>query len=320
MRVKVLGSAAGGGFPQWNCGCTNCNRLREGVLKGRARTQAQVGVSPAPGKWFLLNASPDLRQQIVENSEFAPAEETRSTPIIGIFLTSADVDCVMGLLHLREFQPLTIYSTAAVRRVMTEENSLFRTLERSNPPVRWEDLALGKWISVFEDSAAGAPEGLSCTAISVGGSFPDYVSDALWRTLPEEEATIGLEFAGGGKRFFYAPNLPGRGEEWKLHAKESDLAIVDGTFWTDDELLRVRGSGKTAREMGHLPLSGANGLMEQLSVEQTPAEQPQGARNARHVLIHLNNTNPALDEESAASHALREAGWEIATDGMEIDL
>ncbi len=308
MRVKVLGSAAGGGFPQWNCGCPNCNRLRIGVFNGRARTQAQVGVEAAPGKWFLLNASPDLRQQLLENSEFAPAEKTRSTPIAGIILTSADVDCVMGLLHLREFQPLTIYATESVRRVVTEENTLFRTLERSNPPVRWEALPLGKQITVFHD--AGAGKSVTCTAVSVGGSFPDYVSDSLRKTLGEEEATIGLEFGEGGKKFFYAPNLAGRGEEWKRHVKESDLALLDGTFWTDDELVRVRGSGKTAREMGHLPLSGANGLLEQLGA----------GKKTRRVLIHMNNTNPVLDEESAASRALREAGWEIACDGMEIDL
>jgi pyrroloquinoline quinone biosynthesis protein B len=310
MRVKVLGSAAGGGFPQWNCGCSNCNRMRAGVFRGRARAQAQVAISAAHGKWFLLNASPDLRQQILENPEFAPAEETRSTPIIGIILTSADVDCVMGLLHLREFQPLVIYSTSAVRRVLTDENSLFRTLERAIPPVRWESLEIGKPVAVHQDSAAGAGESFRCTAVSVGGGFPDYVSDALRRNLPEEEAVIGLEFCAGGKRFFYAPNLPGRGEEWKRHARESNLALLDGTFWTDDELVRVRGSGKTAREMGHLPLSGANGLLEQL----------RNVKNSRRVLIHMNNTNPALDEESAANRELRDAGWEIATDGMEMDL
>ena len=306
MRVKVLGSAAGGGFPQWNCGCPNCKRLRAGVFKGCARTQAQVGVSVAPDKWFLLNASPDLRQQILENSEFAPGAETRSTPIVAIFLTSADVDCVVGLLHLREFQPLTIYATDSVRRVVTEENSLFRTLERSKPPVRWVTLPIGKQIDVGSDLETDA----LCTAVSMGGNFPDYVSDSLRKSLREEEATIGLEFAAGGRRFFYAPNLPGRDEEWKQHARESDLALLDGTFWTDDELVRVRGNGKTAREMGHLPLSGANGLMEQLGA----------AGKSRRVLIHMNNTNPVLDEESAVHHAARAAGWEIAFDGMEIEL
>jgi pyrroloquinoline quinone biosynthesis protein B len=284
--------------------------MRAGVFKGRARTQAQVAISPARGSWFLLNASPDLRQQILENPGFAPAEETRSTPIAAVFLTSADVDCVMGLLHLREFQPLVIYSTDAVRRVLTEENTLFRTLDRAIPPVRWESLKIGKPVDMLQDSPAGGDRGLCCKAVSVGGGFPDYVSDALRRNLPKDEAVIGLEFDAGGKRFFYAPDLPGRGEEWKRHARESNLALLDGTFWTDDELVRVRGSGKTAREMGHLPLSGANGLLDQL----------RDLKNVRRVLIHMNNTNPALDEESAASGKLRDAGWEIAADGMEMDL
>lgn len=309
MRVKVLGSAAGGGFPQWNCGCQNCNRLRSGVFKGRARTQTQVAISPAPGQCFLLNASPDLRQQILEYPEFAPTNESRSTPIAAILLTSADVDCVMGLLHLREFQPLTIFATNSVRRALTEENSLFRTLERSNPPVNWQPLALGKQIDLPVPNSP-APHSVRCKAISTGGTFPDYVSDALRKSLPEAEATIALEFDAGGKKFFFAPNLSGRCEDWKSHARESDLALLDGTFWTDDELVRVRGSGKTARAMGHLPLSGAGGLLDQSA----------GKTNSRRVLIHMNNTNPILDEESAAHRAVREAGWEIGFDGMEIEL
>lgn len=215
----------------------------------------------------------------------------------------------MGLLHLREFQPLTIFATNPVRRVLAEENSLFRTLERSTPPVNWQPLAIGKQIDV-PARGSSPPKDVRCKAISAGGSFPDYVSEALRTSLPEKEATIGLEFEQGGKKFLFAPNLSGRCEDWKPHARECDLALLDGTFWTDDELVRVRGNGKTAREMGHLPLSGARGLLEELS----------GKMKTRRVLIHMNNTNPVLDEESAAHRAVREAGWEIAFDGMEIEL
>jgi len=310
MRVKVLGSAAGGGFPQWNCGCANCSRFRSGVLKGEGRTQAQVAVSPSKATWLLLNASPDLRQQLLEDSEFAPTQGKRSTPISAVILTSADVDCVLGLLHLREFQPLHIYSTASVRRLLTEENTLFRTLERSDPPVCWQVLPFGQPIPVFQQASSGAEPSLFCKAVPLGGNFPDYVSDRLLRTLPEEEAVIGLELEQGGKRLFYAPSLPGRGEDWKRYTKGSDLALLDGTFWTDDEFIRVLGSGKTATQMGHLPLSGSSGLLEKL----------RGVRDVRRVLIHLNNTNPALDQESDASGALREAGWEVAYDGMEVQL
>lgn len=310
MRVKVLGSAAGGGFPQWNCGCTNCNRLRRGVLRGRARTQAQVAVSSDPGKWLLLNASPDLRQQILEHPEFAPSEPGRNTPISAIFLTSADVDCVLGLLHLREFQSLRIFATLSVRRALTEENSLFGVLERAIPPVQWELLPLDQAVTAYPDAAETGSKRLTCTARSLGGGFPDYVSDALRIKLREEEAVIGLECAYGRKRFFYAPNLPAHGNSWRHYTEQSELAILDGTFWTDDELVRVRGNGKSGREMGHLPLSGANGMIEQM----------QNTQGMRRVLIHMNNTNPALDEDSAVSRTLREAGWEIAYDGMEINL
>jgi len=310
MRVKVLGSAAGGGFPQWNCGCANCSRMRRGVFKGRARTQAQVAISPAGSTWFLLNASPDLRQQISATPELAPKDAGRNTPIAAIILTSADVDSVLGLLHLREFQPLRLYSTPSVRRAVIAENSLFRTLERSRPPVQWEDLRVKDAVQLCPGSGQKAEEVLSCTAIPLGGEFPDYLSDGLRAKLEKTEAVIGLEIVHGGKRLFYAPSLAGRGEEWKRAVSDSDLALLDGTFWTDDELVKVQGSAKTARQMGHLPLSGAGGLLEEM----------QGARKPRRVLIHLNNTNPVLDEESSAHRAVRDAGWEVAYDGMEIPL
>ncbi|HKN61674.1 MAG TPA: pyrroloquinoline quinone biosynthesis protein PqqB [Candidatus Acidoferrales bacterium] len=305
MRVKVLGSAAGGGFPQWNCGCANCSRLRAGLLKGPARTQTQVAVSPAKGSWFLINASPDLRQQLLADPDFAPASESRGTRVAAVILTSADVDCVMGLLHLREFQSFRIYSTASVRRILTEENTLFRTLERARPPVQWETLPLDQSIPLSQHEPA-----LSCTAVSLGGSFPDYVSDGLRRSLPENEAVIGLELVQNEKRFLYAPSLPEGGKTFRHRATQSSVALLDGTFWTDDELIHILGSGKTARQMGHLPLSGPDGLLEGM----------RAAQNVRRILIHLNNTNPALDEESAENRAVRQAGWEIAYDGMEFEL
>lgn len=310
MRIKVLGSAAGGGFPQWNCRCSNCDRLRSGVLKGYPRTQAQVAISPAASTWFLLNASPDLRQQISENAEFSPSGAKRSTPIAAVILTSADVDCVLGLLHLREFQPLRIYSTFSVRHALTEENTLFRTLERSNPPVSWETLHLGRLTPVFQEPQPSEQTTLFCKAVSLGGAFPDYITDQLRGKLREAEAVIGIELVQSGKRFFYAPSLPGHGQEWKLSVSESKLALLDGTFWSDDELVKVHGSGRTARAMGHVPLSGSNGLLEQF----------RSNGNTRRVLIHMNNTNPVLDEQSAAYRAVHDAGWELAQEGMEFQL
>ncbi len=222
---------------------------------------------------------------------------------------SADVDGVMGLLHLREFQPLKIYATAAVLRILREENSLFRSLERSVPPVQWEALPLDRPVSIYK-GAGDARSALTCKSVPLGGDYPDYVSAGLRRNLAKEEAVIGLEFVQDGKKFFYAPSLSGHDDQWKCHAKESDLALVDGTFWTDNELIDVRGSGKTAREIGHVPLSGPDGLLAQFP--------PTG--KGRRVLIHLNNTNPMLDEGSAANQAVRDAGWEVAYDGMEFEL
>src|ERR1700726_338771 len=146
MRVRVLGSAAGGGFPQWNCACPNCSRLRAGRPHYQARSQAQVLVCPNAGECYLLNASPDLRTQILSTPLLAPAQPPRHTPIAGILLTSADVDSVAGLLHLRESQPLHIYATPSVRRIVLEENRIFRVLDRSNPPAIWQDVPVNAWI------------------------------------------------------------------------------------------------------------------------------------------------------------------------------
>src|SRR6266853_763402 len=155
MRVTVLGSAAGGGFPQWNCACPNCSRLRAWHLRSQARSQSQVVVSPFEGEYYLLTASPDLRTQITATPLLAPTKLPRHTPIAGILLTSADVDSVAGLLHLREFQPLHIFATPSVRRIVLEENRIFRVLERANPPVRWHDLAINTWFPLGTNASSG---------------------------------------------------------------------------------------------------------------------------------------------------------------------
>jgi pyrroloquinoline quinone biosynthesis protein B len=309
MKIKVLGSAAGGGFPQWNCGCSNCDRARRGLSGFRPRTQAQVAASGSPGSWILLNASPDLRQQLLRDPDFAPAPSTRATPVSTIVLTSADVDSVVGLFHLREFQPLRVFAMPSILRILRKENSLFRCLERSSPPVRWDPLAFDRKIDVG---------GLACKAIPLGGDYPDYVSSSLRKTLAPEEAVIGLEFSQNSEsHFLFAPAISGRTDAWRHPSIGSDLSLLDGTFWTDNELIDVRGSGKTAREIGHLPLSGSGGLLEQLP----PAgRRIRSLKEPRRVLIHINNTNPVLDESGDAHRAVRDAGLEVAYDGMEIDL
>ena len=309
MRVKILGSGAGGGFPQWNCGCSNCNGLRAAKLHGSPRTQTQIAFSVNSKAWFLLNASPDLRTQILATPELAPPEGSRQSPITGVFLPSADVDSIMGLLHLREFTPFRIFATPAVQQIVREENTIFRVLDRAMPPVQWLGISMRPQFARV-DSDPREDSSFRCSAVPLGGSYPDYVSDALRGSLPADQAVVGLLVEQGEKRLFFAPSLPGRNQEWKKLAESSDLVFLDGTFWSDDELSRAAGSGKTARAIGHLPLSGTDGLLQQFS----------GTGRGRRVLIHINNTNPILDEESTEYHQVREMGWEIAHDGMEFAL
>jgi len=279
-------------------------------VNARPRSQAQVAVSSGPSNWFLLNASPDLRQQILATAELSVTSSSPGSPISTIILTSADVDCVMGLLHLREFHPLHIYSTLSVRRILTEENSLFRVLTRSNPPVRWDTLPLDRLIPLVPPSSPGAKDGFFCKAVPLLGGFPDYVSDSLKGSFPLEDAVIGLQLVHKEKRFFYAPSVPGVGDDWQRSVDESDLALLDGTFWKDDELIQAKRSRRTAREMGHLPLWGERGMLKRTF----------RLGKTKRVLIHINNTNPVLNEESPEHRAVRDAGWEIAYDGMEFNL
>ena len=309
MRVRILGSAAGGGFPQWNCACPNCSRLRAGDLHYRARTQAQVVVCADATQCYLLNASPDLRNQILSTPQLDPAHSPRHTPIAGILLTSADVDSVAGLLSLREFQPLHIYATQSVRRIVLEENRVFRVLERASPPVCWHDVSLNSWLPLGTSASSGESS-VRCRMVPLGNAFPDYVSENLRRLLPPDEAVVGIVFAQGKKQMFYAPALPGLSNQWKEWAESSDVCLLDGTFWNDTELISTGVGSKTAREIGHLPLSGAGGMLQEF----------RSQKPVRKILIHINNTNPILDEQSREHREVRDAGWEIAYDGMEFDL
>ena len=315
MRIKILGSAAGGGFPQWNCGCRNCAGLRGGSLKASPRTQTQIAVDANPPyaqrtHWALINASPDLRSQIVSTPELAPYAATHSTPIYDIFLTSADVDSVAGLLHMREFQGFRIHSTPSVRRILDEENSIFRVLGRATPPVQWFPLHVAsEFTPTHVPQAAEAPR-LSVHTVAIGGEYPDYVSERLRKQLHPREAVVALDLQFSGKRILVAPSLPGIDMGWKQWAMASDLVLIDGTFWSDGELKQAGRGKKTAREMGHIPLSGPDGLLSQY---------PKGG-NARKILLHINNTNPILVEDCAERRAVLDAGFEIAHDGMEIQL
>jgi pyrroloquinoline quinone biosynthesis protein B len=310
MQIWLLGSAAGGGFPQWNCGCRNCSGLRGGSLRATPRTQTQIAFSPDGAVWFLVGAGPDLRTQILATPSLAPGSANLTgTPIGGVFLPSAEVDAVMGLLHLREFQSFFLFATPSVRRILQSENRIFDVLCRADPPVEWQILSPGGRLACRFGEDPSAPPTFVCSPIALGGEYPDYLSSELRRALPAEESVLALRFEQGGKSFFFGPALPEAGE-WIKAAASSDVAFLDGTFWSDEELLQTGRGHKTAREMGHLPLSGRDGLLAQF---------PSGAA-CRKVLVHINNTNPVLDEESAERRAVLDAGFEIGCDGMEFSL
>jgi pyrroloquinoline quinone biosynthesis protein B len=307
MYLRTLGTAAGGGFPQWNCACRNCSGARAGTLSTKARTQAQLAVSADRKAWYLVGASPDLHSQIEATPELQPTESRRS-PIAGVVLASADLDQVLGLLLLRELQPLRVYATPSIRRILREDNSVFHMLNRIDPQVEWTDFLAGEPLSL--SSTKDEASGLGVEAISLGERYPAYVTAQRSAELAPGEASLGLIISKGGKNIGYFPAVP-RIDDALLHRLETlDLLFFDGTFWSDGELIQVQGSGQTALQMGHVPVSSAAGSLERLAVLRKP----------RKIFVHVNNTNPMLDESSAEYRQVHEAGWEIAEDGWQFEL
>ena len=309
MRIEILGSAAGGGFPQWNCNCRNCQSLRAGTFRGKARTQTQVAVTTDGQHYFLLNASPDLRLQIEATPRLHPRRGQRDSPISGVVLTSGDIDHIAGLLSLRELQPFRIYSTPSLRRTLQEDNSVFGMLNRVPSQASWQEVTPGQNFPFL--GVAGTESGIRCEAFSLGARYPAYVSQRRSASLKPEEALLGLFLeSSSGKKLAYLPAVPAIDATLLQRLESADLLLFDGTFWSDDELISVQGSGATAREMGHTPVSGADGALQRLA----------GLRQPRKVFIHVNNTNPMLDESGPQYREVRDAGWEIAEDGRSFDL
>jgi pyrroloquinoline quinone biosynthesis protein B len=306
MRVKILGSAAGGAFPQWNCACPNCSALRAGTFSGKARSQAQLAISADANSWFLLGASPDLRAQIESTPELHPSVGVRQSPISGAVLLNADIDHGLGLLLLRELQPLYVFATESIRRILTEDNSMFAMLQRVPDQVRWTDFAPATWFSLHDP--AGNDSKLRCRALSVGEHFPAYVSPAKRSQLSANEASLGVFVQSpSGKRLAYMPAVPHITHALREELEGVDVLLFDGTFWSDDELIRIQGSGQTAKQMGHVPVSCS---LKQLAQLHCP----------RKIYIHINNTNPMLNETGAEYRQVRDAGWEIAEDGWQFEL
>ncbi len=305
LTVRVLGSAAGGGFPQWNCNCPLCDGVRTGAIDARRRTQSSIAISSAANRWVLFNASPDILQQIQSADVLQPARTLRDTGIDSIVLMDAQIDHTTGLLMLREHrEPLAIWCTAAVREDLTEGNPLFRVLEHYCG-VDWHELK-----TTGAPVAIPAAPGLSFEPVGLTSNAPPY---SPHRDRPVDGDTLGMSIIddASGRRLFYAPGIGEMEEHVWLAMQQSDAVLVDGTMWTDDEMISRGASAKTARSMGHLPQSGSGGMIEWL--DRLPA-------TTRKILIHINNTNPILDEGSAERQLLTEHGIEVAHDGLQVQL
>ncbi len=304
MRVRVLGSAAGGGFPQWNCNCRNCDGLRRGTVRAQARTQSSIAVSGDAGAWILFNASPDVLRQVQDFPELQPGRALRDTAIAAIVLIDAQIDHTTGLYMLREHRSRwPVWTTAQVREDLNTGNPLFRVLGHYCG-VDWHEVPLA---GMFEIPAV---PGVRLAAVPLTSNAPPY-SPHRDRPQPGDNIGVSLIAAATGRRLFYAPGLGVMEPEVWAAMEQADCVLVDGTLWTDDEMIRLGASAKTSRAMGHLPQSGEGGMLEWL------ARLPSRTRK---VLIHINNTNPILDEDSPERAELDARGVELAFDGMEIEL
>jgi pyrroloquinoline quinone biosynthesis protein B len=306
LTAIVLGSAAGGGFPQWNCGCENCRGVRTGAIRGVPRTQESVAISADGAHWFLLNASPEIRGQIEGFPPLHP-REPRHSPIAGILLTNGDLDHCLGLLSLRESHPLVVYATERVRRGFTAGNVLYRTLQRFADQVTWRPLAPGRETELT--LPGGGPSGLAVEPVALPGKLPIHLEGGL---APDPEDNIGLRVreTATGRRLAYLPAVGGPSAAVHAALDGAGAAFLDGTFWSSDEL-RDQGLGeKRAEDMAHWPIGGDAGSLAALRT----------VRAARRIYIHLNNTNPVLREDSPERAAVAAAGWEVAHDGLELTL
>jgi pyrroloquinoline quinone biosynthesis protein B len=302
--VHVLGSAAGGGFPQWNCNCRNCDGLRHRRINARARTQSSIAVSADGGNWVLFNASPDILAQLRSLPSLQPARSIRDTAIVAVILVDSQIDHTTGLFMLREGRPLRVYATECVREDLTTGNPVFTVLGHYCG-VEWQPMR-SDGEAYF--SIDGVP-GLDFRAVALTSKAPPY-SPHRQQPRPGDNVGMVVREQATGRTLFYAPGLGQIEGELGTIFEQADCLLVDGTFWTDDELQRLQISTKRARDMGHLALSGPGGMIDVLA----------GYARPRKVLIHINNTNPILDEDSPERAQLSAAGIEVAHDGLEISL
>jgi pyrroloquinoline quinone biosynthesis protein B len=304
MRIRILGSGAGGGVPQWNCGCSNCRAVRAGAPTISARTQDSIAASALPGSWVVCNASPDIRHQIEAFPELHP-KAARHSPISALVLANGDLDHTIGLFTLRESYPLVIYATPTVWHGLVDHNVMMRTLQRFEGQVTWRPLGLGVEAPIVD--AKGEATGLSVTARPVKGKLPVHL-DGVVATSPEQNVGIWLRDETGAV-VAYVSAVADLADV-APHVEGVDVLLLDGTFWSSDELSRPGLSKSRAEDMAHLPIGDPGGSLSWSS--------RLGA--ARRIYTHLNNTNPVLVEGSVERRSVEAAGWEIACDGMDFDV
>jgi pyrroloquinoline quinone biosynthesis protein B len=303
MIIKVLGSAAGGGFPQANCNCRNCADVRRGAPGLTPRTQSSLAVSRDGKRWVLLNASPDLRQQINATPELAPSSDQgpRSSPITAVVLTNADVDHVAGLLSLREGLPFTLYASARVLEALAA-NAIFNVLTSQCVPR----------VALPPDVAVEVAGGLTVEAYPVPGKVALYLEQAGPDFGTREGDSVGLKVSdpASGAAFHYIPGCAAMDAKLAARLAGAPLVLFDGTHYTDEEMIAQRLSEKTGSRMGHVSMAGPRGSMAAFAA--------LGVK--RRIYVHMNNSNPVLRDDAPERAEIERAGWEVAYDGMEIRL
>jgi len=303
MYIHVLGSAAGGGFPQWNCNCDNCHGVRQGTIKAKTRTQSSIAISENGVDWILFNASPDIRQQLFEFKVAQPARQLRDTGITNVVLMDSQLDHTTGLLTLREGCPMPVWCTDMVYQDLTTGFPLFNMLKHWNGGLQYNQIDPEKTFKIegFDN--------LELTPLVIRSSAPPY---SPHRNDPHDGDNIALivKDLKTQKQLFYAPGLGKIDDDVMQIMRASDCVMIDGTLWTDNEMQECGVGTKTGQDMGHLHISGEDGSLHYLDQLD----------NARKVLIHINNTNPILNEQSEQAATLKQHGVEVAFDGMQIEL
>jgi pyrroloquinoline quinone biosynthesis protein B len=294
--LRVLGSAAGGGSPQWNCGCPVCAAVRSG--DGPPRTQSSVAVSPDYRRWFLINVSPDVRAQIEAFPSLHPHDGDRATPLEAVLLTDAELDHTLGLLLLREARALRLYATPAVHKTLCDGSGILRTLER---------YCAVEWRAVVPGADVPLADGLSCRAFEVPTS-----KRARFGSEVDHGRVVGYRLTDerSGGTLVYLPGVQALTPALRAEIDGCDCLLIDGTCWRDDELARLGLAGKTSREMGHLPIDGPDGSLAQL-----PSLDVR-----RTIFVHMNNTNPILLADAPERRIVEDSGMEVAMDGLEVEV